>query len=217
MKKQIGYLFVFITVFIWNNAFPQDSLKTDLSKVNSGIFSEDEILPIKLSYSINEIKKETNDSTYIDSNLSYQLSDGSWGSLPVELRARGNYRLKNCYFAPLKIKIKKSVSNHTPFEGNKTFKAVLPCLLNSDNDDNVIKEYLVYKLFEMVSPYYFKTRLFDVDFDQFSNVAEALLKLTPVIKSQLSGEYNHAFVRKIEGGYLAIIKTPALPLKSEDK
>ena len=169
MKKQIGYFFVFITAFIFNNAFSQEALKTDVAKVTSGIFSEDKILPIKLSYSIIELKKETNDSTYIESNLSYQLKDGTWDSLPVELRSRGNYRLKNCYFAPLKIKLKKSVSNNTPFEGNKTFKAVLPCLLRSDNNDNVIKEYLVYKLFEMVSPYHFKTRLVDIDFEQIKN------------------------------------------------
>ena len=169
MKKQIGYLFIFIMALLFNNTYSQGNLKSDRSNITPGIFSENKILHIKLSYSINELKKETNDSTYIDSNLSYQLNDGSWGSLPIELRARGNYRLKNCYFAPLKIKIKKSVSNYTPFEGNKKLKAVLPCLIQSDNDDNVVKEYLVYKLFETISPYYFKTRLFDVDFDQIKN------------------------------------------------
>lgn len=169
MKKQIGYFLVLISIFIFNNTYSQGSLKTDVTNVNLGVFSDDKILPIKLSYSINKIKKETNDSTYIDSNLSYQLNDGSWESLPVELRARGNYRLKNCYFTPLKIKIKKSVSNKTPFEGNNTFKAVLPCLLKSDNDDNVIKEYLVYKLFEIVSPYHFKTRIVDIDLEQIKN------------------------------------------------
>ncbi|WP_345861253.1 hypothetical protein [Shewanella algae] len=50
---------------------------------------------------------------------------------------------------------------------------------------------------------------FNVDFEQFSNVAEALLKLTPVLKSPLSGDLDHAFVKQVKGGYLAIIKTPA--------
>lgn len=169
MKKQIAYFFVFIIALLFNNIFSQEIIKGDDSITNSGIFAEDKILHIKLSYSINELKKETNDSTYIKSNLSYQLNDGSWKNLPIELRARGNYRLKNCYFAPIKIKINKSDSEHTPFEGHKTLKAVLPCLLESDNDDNIIKEYLVYKLFEIVSPYYFKTRLVDIDFEQIKN------------------------------------------------
>ncbi len=169
MKKQIGNLFVVLIFLIFNWALAQEALQSDVSKINLGVFSEAQILPIKLSYSINELKKETNDSTYIDSNLSYQQSDGSWVSLPIQLRARGNNRLKNCYFAPLKIKIKKADANETLFKGNKSIKAVLPCLLQSDKDDNIIKEYLIYKLFETISPYYFKTRLVDIDFEQIKN------------------------------------------------
>lgn len=49
---------------------------------------------------------------------------------------------------------------------------------------------------------------FDVDFEQFSRVAESLLKLTPVLKSELSGGLNHCFVRKTDCGYESIVKTP---------
>ena len=58
----------------------------------------------------------------------------------------------------------------------------------------------------------FDTPLFEkfgVDFEQFSKVAEALLPLTPVLKSPLTDDRNHAFVRQVEGGYIAIIRTPA--------
>lgn len=48
-----------------------------------------------------------------------------------------------------------------------------------------------------------------VDFQQFSKVAEALLKLTPVVTSQVSDSREHAFVKQVEGGYIAIIKAPA--------
>lgn len=50
---------------------------------------------------------------------------------------------------------------------------------------------------------------FDVDFAQFSGVAEALLKLTPVLTSPLSDERYHAFVKQAKEGSIAIIKTPA--------
>lgn len=169
MKKQIGNLFVVLIFLIFNRSHSQEALQSDVSKISSGVFSEAKILPIKLSYSINELKKETNDSTYISSELNYQSNDGTWKSLPIQLRARGNNRLKNCYFAPLKIKIKKADAHETIFKGNKSIKAVLPCLLQSESDDIVIKEYLIYKLFETISPYYFKTRLVDIDFDQIKN------------------------------------------------
>ena len=47
------------------------------------------------------------------------------------------------------------------FKGNKELKLVLPCLKEKNTNDNVIKELLAYKLFEVVSPYHFKTRLLD--------------------------------------------------------
>lgn len=58
----------------------------------------------------------------------------------------------------------------------------------------------------------FDTPLHDklgVSFEEFSAVAEALIKLTPLLKSPMSEERNHAFVRKVEGGYTAIITAPS--------
>jgi hypothetical protein len=147
--------------------FAQDSSITNPTQNSkSALFSSKDLLPIKWSYSNRDIKKNTNDSTYIKTVMSYQDGDGSWNAMDVELRARGNFRLKNCYFPPVKLKIKKSVGKGTLFEGEKRLKVVLPCLVQKDNDDNVIKEYLAYKMFEFVSPYYFKTRLVNIEFEE---------------------------------------------------
>ena len=165
MNKQIGYFLVFLSFLFFHYSFSQDEGNI-VSKNESDFFLEQEILPIKLSYSLKDVKKNTNDSTYIDSNLEYQLKDGSWQTLPVKLRGRGNNRLKNCYFPPLKVKIKKSDSKHTIFAGHKSLKIVFPCLLESDMNDNVVKEYLAYKLFEVISPYHLKTRILDIELDE---------------------------------------------------
>jgi hypothetical protein len=102
----------------------------------------------------------------MDSDLSYKLEDGSWGTLAVKIRTRGNNRLKKCYFPPIKIKIKKSIAEGTLFEGNKKLKLVLPCLRQKDKNDNVVKEYMAYKLYELISPYHYKTRMVSIDFTE---------------------------------------------------
>ena len=98
--------------------------------------------------------------------------------MDIKLRVRGNYRLKNCYFPPLKLKIKKGVSKNTLFEGNKSLKLVVPCLIQKDNDDNIIKEFLAYKFYEVISTYHFKTRLLDFSFEEIkkNNPKTHLLK-----------------------------------------
>ncbi|HCE2091504.1 TPA: hypothetical protein NGT02_004521 [Vibrio parahaemolyticus] len=52
---------------------------------------------------------------------------------------------------------------------------------------------------------------FGVDFDQFSQVAEALLKLTPVVTKGISKENVHAFVKLEEGHGTIIIESPYKP------
>ena len=93
----------------------------------------------------------------------YDDEKGVWDSLQVKLRKRGNFRLNNCYFVPLKIKIKKSVAKTTLFEGNKKMKMVLPCLREKSANDDIVEEYLAYKIYEHISPYHFKTRFFEAD------------------------------------------------------
>ncbi len=164
MNKQVNLLILPFLFLSLNFAIAQDSEIEPAAKLTQ-LFLVDDPLDIAMNYSNKEIKK-TDDSTYITTFLKYKEQDVAWDSLVVDIRRRGNFRLKNCYYAPLKLKIKKEEAEHTPFEGNKTLKMVLPCLQEKDKDDNVIKEYLAYKMFEIISPYHFKTRLLNLNYEE---------------------------------------------------
>ncbi len=130
------------------------------------LFQDKYPLSLQLQFSTKAIKKNTNDSTYIKSTLFIQNEESTWDSLKIKLRARGNHRRKNCYYVPLKLKLKKKESRGTLFEGTTKIKLVLPCLLEKDNDDLVLKEYMAYQLYELISPYHFKTRLANIEFNE---------------------------------------------------
>ncbi|MEP0134246.1 MAG: hypothetical protein ABJJ25_08455 [Eudoraea sp.] len=164
MNKQTIYLFLFTFFYVVGATFSQEIVNTDQDNQVTELFLTNDPIPVKLRYSNKVLRKETNDSTYIDSEIQYMSSDDSWKTLEVKIRARGNYRRENCYFPPVKMKIKKAVTAGTLFEGNKKLKLVLPCVLQNDYNDKVIKEYMAYKLYELVSPYHFNTRLLDIDF-----------------------------------------------------
>ncbi len=71
-------------------------------------------------------------------------------------------------------------------------------LLNSGKADEMLDEMLNSK--------------FGMDLEQFSNVAEALLKFTPVLQSPLSGDLHHVFgVSEGSSGFRAILKAKAKP------
>lgn len=159
MKKNIQLLFLSLVSISFYISYSQNNLSDP-----APLFQNQEPLSIKLKMSIKDVKKNTDDSTYLESTLYYKNNTDAYDSLNIELRARGNNRRENCYYAPLRLKFSKSESKETPFIGNKKLKLVLPCLIESNNDDYVIKEYMAYKLYEIVTPVHFKTRLLNIEF-----------------------------------------------------
>ena len=126
------------------------------------LFQNQQPLEIHLEFSIKEVKKITNDTIYTPTWMRYKNDSGSWDSLKMDIRARGEYRRKNCFFPPLRIKMKKKETEGTVFAGNKDLKLVLPCQQNKSSNDLILKEYIGYKLYEPVTPYFFHTRLVDI-------------------------------------------------------
>ncbi len=156
MKKQVISLIILLISFA---GFSQKAMKSD------ALFSDQTPLEIKLGYSNKDMNRKTNDSTFIDTTLEF-LQNEKWSSLQVNLRARGNFRRNECYFPPIKMKIKKDQYQGTIFDGNKTMKLVLPCKLESENNDNILQEYIAYKIYERISPFHFKTRRVNIDFSE---------------------------------------------------
>ena len=126
------------------------------------LFQDEQPLSIRLSISLQDIKKNTNDSIYFPTLLYYRNLQGSWDSIPVSVRARGNFRRKHCFFPPMRIKIKKNDAKETLFAGTKSLKLVLPCQTAKNYDDLILKEYICYQLYEPTTPYVFNTRLVDI-------------------------------------------------------
>jgi len=166
MKYQIACIFLFSFCLISNSSNAQEKSQSSESKPVTKLFRSQETLPLKLSFSNKEIKKKTNDSTYINSIVSYAEKDGTWKELEVELRVRGLFRLNHCYFPPLKMKIKKSQSEGSIFEGNKKLKLAIQCSPKKGTNDYIIKEYMAYKLYEIISDYHYKVRLADIAFTE---------------------------------------------------
>ena len=164
--KRLFYFLVLLLLAVQITTAQAGVGEKSSAETSDSFFQDQEPIAMRLKFSTKDIKKNTNDSTYISSTLLIQNKERSWDSLQIKLRARGNHRRQNCYYAPLKVKLKKKATKETMLEGNTKLKLVLPCLLQKDKDDLVLKEYMAYKLFEIISPYHFKTRLANIEFEE---------------------------------------------------
>jgi len=82
-------------------------------------------------------------------------------SIPVKLGSRGHLRLKSktCAFVPIKLDFPGESVVGTIFDGQTTLKLGTHCRNEPDFDQYVIREYLAYKLANLVTPLSFRARL----------------------------------------------------------
>jgi hypothetical protein len=81
--------------------------------------------------------------------------------LPVQLGSRGHLRLntRTCEFVPIRVDFPKEGLEGTPFEGQTNLKLGTHCQNDKDFDNYVLKEYLAYRLSNLVTPRSFRARL----------------------------------------------------------
>ncbi|MBK8290063.1 MAG: hypothetical protein IPK96_02980 [Flammeovirgaceae bacterium] len=132
------------------------------------IFKEEQPLALSLKFSFKEVKKEKVDSIYFPTHFGFKNEKGQNDSIAIKVRARGNFRRNNCFYPPIRVKLKKKSAEGTAFEDNKDFKLVLPCQTGKIGNDLILKEYLCYKILEPITPYFFHTRLVDLELTDLS-------------------------------------------------
>ncbi|MFI5155693.1 MAG: hypothetical protein ACHQEM_05885 [Chitinophagales bacterium] len=139
-----------------------------LNKVNSlsqrgaaesELFSTDEVLDLQLNGNIRAVLDDRGDNpTNHPLSLSYKSKDGQEVNIPIQAKTRGHFRKSrsNCVYPPLLLTFsKKEAAANTLFADQDKIKLVMPC-----KDDNyVVKEWLVYKLYNLVTPKSFRARL----------------------------------------------------------
>jgi hypothetical protein len=152
--------FFFLLIFIPGILFSQEMEVTKL-------FLDEAPLDIKLSIAIKDVKAITSDTVYTSYMMHYK-NGSTWDSIKIEVRARGNFRRKECYYPPLRVKIKKGDAKGTVFEGNKSLKLVLPCKQVKENS-LIMKEYICYQMYEPITSYTFNTRLASIVFTDLNN------------------------------------------------
>jgi len=134
------------------------------------LFSSHEIVKITLTadfHTIREDDRSDEDSEERPAIMEWTSSDGSTGIQSIQIQTRGNFRLskKNCEFPPLRLNVKKGEVEGTLFQGQDKLKMVVPCKLGQDYwVQYVLSEYLVYRMFNVLTPLSFRARLTETTF-----------------------------------------------------
>jgi hypothetical protein len=150
-----------------------------LSGQSKALFKNDQIIELTLYGQIKDVFKDRGESSnYHRASVIYNLG-GANQEIPLKIKTRGNFRrsASNCKLPPLLLNFPKN--NHPKnslFYGQNKLKLVTSC----KGENLVIQEYLVYRLYNLLTPYSFKAQLVnitykDADKDEIINQSYGIL------------------------------------------
>ncbi len=161
LKKNILFSLLwlsFISLFCTTAAAQLSENSTD------GLFDSDSVLTIQLSGNIKDLLKDRSDNMkYHPITLSYETNDNVKVSIPIKVKTRGHFRRTqgNCRYPPLLLNFSKETPENSIFKNQDKLKLVTPCI----DDKYVVYEYLVYKIYNLITEKSFKARLVKVTYD----------------------------------------------------
>mgnify|MGYP001819200908 FL=1 len=96
---------------------------------------------------------------YFPGQWAYIDENGETQRLQVSLRLRGNFRREHCELPPLRLNFKKKEVKGTLFGGQDKLKLVAPCQNGIESQQNLLLEYLAYRIYEVLTEKSFGARL----------------------------------------------------------
>ena len=121
-------------------------------------FSDTSIITSALKFDIRKliVRKDVQGQLF-PATFSCKMGDSLNITDQIAIEVRGNFRRKHCYLPPLKLIYKQNPS--CAFYNFKDLKLVSTCMPTRNDDQNLLKEYLVYKIYNLLTDKSFRVRL----------------------------------------------------------
>jgi hypothetical protein len=133
----------------------------------STLFESHEILQFTVEADFDQLKGDREqESEERPARLVMTNPEGEPIEVDMQVRTRGNYRLnrRNCSFPPIRLNLPRTRVTGTPFQGEDKLKLVVHCRDRDEYEDNVLKEYLVYRIYNLLTDVSFRVRLAQVTY-----------------------------------------------------
>lgn len=125
----------------------------------------DDILTVTLTTALDSLTINKKTNNYYPASLSYTNKKGELINRTIELKPRGRSRRTYCDFPPLKVKFSKSeLTADGLSKSHKSLKLVTHCNDGANSKQNVLEEYLVYKMYNQLTNNSLKVQLVKIKY-----------------------------------------------------
>jgi len=133
------------------------------------LFSSDDILEITLSLDLSAFLRKKDKEQSFKGKVIFHPGERNSIDKKVTISYRGISRYDNCRFPPMLIAFKKPIYDDCDTCRIKKIKLVNQCQQGDIYEDYVIREYIVYKLYNVLTDTSFRVRLVKVSFTDSEN------------------------------------------------
>ena len=144
---------------------------------------------------VNEKKKEP---AYLPATLILN-SDSGTRHFDIKIKSRGLSRRTYdiCSFPPLWLNFRKNTIQNSVFENQDKLKLVTYCRNTDLNEEYILEEYLIYKMFNLLTGSSYQIRLVQVTYRDESDKIKPITRFGFIIESdEKLAERNHAVITK---------------------
>jgi len=140
------------------------ALSSGSMAASNPLFESDEPLALVLELPPKKSLPPRRDKPTVPGVLRYTRIDGTEVVLDIDVSTRGNSRLAQCKYPPLKIDLKKKQTASTLFAGQNKLKLVTQCSSSSTYRRYLNQEYIIYRIYNLLSEYSFRVRMVEVTY-----------------------------------------------------
>jgi len=170
-------LFLFVSLF-FGAAFA--GCLRGQEKPPQELFSSDSVLRFTLEAELKALKGDrSQESEDRPALIRIPGTSGHPVEFPLQLRTRGRYRLQAdiCPFPPLRLNLGESEPAGTVFDGQDKLKLVTHCHDWDSFEQNVLEEYLAYRIYNHLSEVSFRVRLAEITYLDTSGETDPITRM----------------------------------------
>jgi hypothetical protein len=128
------------------------------------LFEDEKPINVTLRFDLSTYFRSKPQKDYLKANFTVHLNGSDSVSRDIRLKTRGVFRNQYCMFAPIELNIKKAHFGYSDLDRISKLKMVPQCSSGKDKEDYILREYLAYKLFNVMTDTSFRVRLVNIDY-----------------------------------------------------
>ncbi len=141
-------------------------IRTIFDKLNQ----ENDVLEVTLEFDMAPLMENRYNEDAQKASFSYKDANKQTVSYEVKASLRGKYRRRVCEFPPLMIKFSKKDLKEQGLQDHNDLKLVTHCIDDKYiGNDNVIKEYLLYQMYNELTTNSYRVQLLKVTYKDINN------------------------------------------------